>query len=97
VCLKTIEAKCLTHKLSSKMMEEQHNIALLDKEEDDDLDNITLGHLCGDLIEEVMDGDNDHISCDFQAVFKKNKSKSSFKKKKIAKIRMIRKNKNGSP
>jgi hypothetical protein len=95
VCLKTIEAKCLTHKLSSKMMEEQHNIALLDKEEDDDLDNITLGHLCGDLIEEVMDGDNDHISCDF--LFKKNKSKSSFKKKKIAKIRMIRKNKNGSP
>jgi hypothetical protein len=97
MCLKTLEAKCLPPKLSSKEMEEQHNIALLDSEEDDNLDNITLGHLCGDLMEEVMDEDSDHLSCDFQAVFKKNKSKSSSKKKKIAKIRMARKNKNGSP
>jgi hypothetical protein len=97
MCLKTLEAKRLPPKPSSKEMEEQHNIALLDNEEDDDLDNITLGHLCGDLMEEVMDEDSDHLSCDFQAVFKKNKSKSSSRNKKIAKIRMARKNKNGSP
>jgi hypothetical protein len=97
MCLKTLEAKRLPPKLSNKEMGEQHNIALLDNEEDDDLDNITLGHLCGDLMEEVMDEDSDHLSCDFQAVFKKNKSKSSSTKKKIAKIRMARKNKNGSP
>jgi hypothetical protein len=35
------------------------------------MENLTLGHLCGDLMEEVMDEDGDHITCDFQAVFKK--------------------------
>jgi hypothetical protein len=44
-----------------------------------------------------MDEDSDRLSCEFQAVFKKNKSKSSTKKKKIAKIIMVRKNKNDSP
>jgi hypothetical protein len=78
-------------------MEDDHRPAFLDNDEDDDLDNITLSHLCGDLMEEVMDEDSDHLSCEFQAVFKKNKSKSSSKKKKIAKIGMVRKNKNDSP
>jgi hypothetical protein len=96
-CLKTLEAKRLPPELPSKAMEKPHNIALLDDEEDDDLDNITLGHLCGNLMEEVLDEDSDHLSCDFQAVFKKNKSESSSKRKKIAKIRMARKNKIGSP
>jgi hypothetical protein len=96
-CLKSIEAKRLPPTLSSKEMGDQRSIAVLDNEEDDDLDNITLGHLCGDLMEEVMDEDSDHLSCDFQAVFKKNKSKSSSRKKKLAKIRMARRNRNGSP
>jgi hypothetical protein len=92
--LKTLEAKCLPPKLSSKVMEDDHRLAFLDN---DDLNNIILGHLCDDLTEEVMDEDSDHLSCEFQAVFKKNKSNSSTKKKKIAKIRMVRKNKNDSP
>jgi hypothetical protein len=96
-CLKSIEAKRLPPTLSSKEMGDHRSIAVLDNEEDDDLDNITLGHLCGDLMEEVMDEDSDHLSCDFQAVFKKNKSKSSSRKKKLAKIRMARRNRNGSP
>jgi hypothetical protein len=78
-------------------MEDNHRPTFLDNDEADDLDNITLGHLCDDLIEEMMDEDSDHLSCEFQAVFKKNKSKSSTKKKKIAKIIMVRKNKNDSP
>jgi hypothetical protein len=95
--LKTLEAKCLPPKLSSKVMEDDLRPAFLDNDEDDDLDSITLNHLCGDLMEEVMDEDSDHLSSEFQAVFKKNKSKSSTKKKKIAKIGMVRKNKNDSP
>jgi hypothetical protein len=45
-------------------------------------------------MEEVMDEDSDHLSCEFQAVFKKNKSKSFSKKMKITEIRMVRKNQN---
>jgi len=45
--------------------------------EGDELENLTLGHFCGDLMEEIMDDDRDHLSCDFQDVFKKNKGTSS--------------------
>jgi hypothetical protein len=78
-------------------MENPRHIASLDDEEDEDLDNTTLGHLCGNLMEEVLDEDSDHLSCDLQAVFKKNKLQSSSKRKKISKIRMARKNKSVSP
>jgi hypothetical protein len=40
-----------------------------------------------------MDEDNDHLSCEFKVFFKKNKSHSSFRRKKHHKIRMIKKHK----
>lgn len=43
-----------------------------------------------------MDDDSGHLSCDFQTVFKKNKSKSSSRKKDNANIRIIKKHKNGA-
>jgi hypothetical protein len=66
-----------------------------DEEENYDFENHTLGHLCGELVEEVMDEDNDHLSCDFHTVFKKNKSENSSRKKGNAKIRVIKKHKGG--
>jgi hypothetical protein len=95
--LRSLEAKRLTSVSPSKAMENPRHIALLDDEEDEDLDNTTLGHLCGNLMDEVLDEDSDHLSCDFQVVFKKNKLQSSSKRKKISKIKMARKNKSVSP
>lgn len=39
----------------------------------DELENLTLGHFCGDLMEEIMDDDMDHLSCVFQDILKKTK------------------------
>ncbi|ONM26333.1 hypothetical protein ZEAMMB73_Zm00001d007212 [Zea mays] len=55
--------------------------------------NLTLGHLCGDFVEEVMDEDSDHLSCDFHTVFKKNKSKGSSRSKGSTKIKFVKKHK----
>lgn len=35
-------------------------------EGEEELDNLVLGHLCGDLVEEVMDEEKDHLSCGVQ-------------------------------
>nr|ABA95978.2 retrotransposon protein, putative, unclassified [Oryza sativa Japonica Group] len=35
-------------------------------EGEEELDNLVLGHLCGDLVEEVMDEEKDHLSCGAQ-------------------------------
>jgi hypothetical protein len=59
------------------------------EDEDYEFENLTLGHLCGDFMEEVMDEDSDHLSCDFQTVFKKNK----LRKKGKAKVRIVKKHK----
>jgi hypothetical protein len=56
-------------------------------------DNLALGHLCGDFVEEVMDEDSDHLSCDFHTVFKKNKSKGSSRSKGSTKIKFVKKHK----
>lgn len=56
-------------------------------------DNLALGHLCGDFVEEVMDEDSDHLSCDFHTVFKKNKSKGSSRSKGSIKIKLVKKHK----
>lgn len=94
--LRIIEQNRLSTKLSSKVVEnEVSESELLDNDDDNDLENLTLCHLCGDLMEEVMDYDSDHLSCDFQAIYKKNKSRASFRKKKEAKIRIVNKCKNG--
>lgn len=61
------------------------------KEEDLDIENLALGHLCGDLMEEVMDEDSDRLSCDFQTVFRKNKSR----KKNNPNIRVVKKHNKG--
>lgn len=58
-------------------------------EEEEELDNLVLGHLCGGLVEEVMDGENGHLSCDFnnlpiKGIGKKIESMSKRKKVKIA-------------
>lgn len=50
------------------------------------MENLTLGHLCGDLMEEVMDEDGDHISCDFQAVFKKINLERPQRRRKMLKL-----------
>lgn len=59
-----------------------------DEEVNFDFENLTLGHLGGDLMEEVMDEDDDHLSSDFKTVFKKNKSRG---KNKSAKLKVVRK------
>lgn len=63
-----------------------------DEEENFEFENLTLGHLCGDLMEEVMDEEDDQLSCDFQTVFKKNKARGKNKK---AKFKVVRKNNKG--
>uniref|UniRef100_A0A0E0B0T5 Uncharacterized protein n=1 Tax=Oryza glumipatula TaxID=40148 RepID=A0A0E0B0T5_9ORYZ len=52
-------------------------------EEEDDLNNLVLGHLCGDLMDEVMDEETSHLSCDSKKVLKAYKSKSRSKKRGI--------------
>lgn len=66
---------------------------LLSEEEDNEIENITLGHLCRDLMDEVMDDDNDHLSCEFRTVFKKNKSLSSTRSNRRQKVRVIKNHK----
>ncbi|ONM27490.1 hypothetical protein ZEAMMB73_Zm00001d007744 [Zea mays] len=56
-------------------------------------ENLALGHLGGDFLEEVMDEDNDHLSCDFHTAFKKNKSKGSSRSKGSTKIKFVKKHK----
>lgn len=65
----------------------------LESEEDEMVDNLVLGHLCGGLVDEVMDEEPDHLSCDLKKGFKVYKSKSSFKRNKGQKVKVILKNK----
>jgi hypothetical protein len=65
-------------------------------EEDNEFENLTLSHLSGDLMEEVMDDDSDHLSCDCCLQENKNKSRAVSYKKKSAKIRIVKKYRNGS-
>ena len=60
-------------------------------EGDVEAENVTLGHLCGDLMEEIMDDEYDHLSCDFKTIFKKNKSLSLTRAKRMPKVRVIKK------
>lgn len=66
---------------------------LANTEEDYDWENPMLSHLCGDLMEETFDKDSHHLSCEFDTVFKKNKSRSSTRNKKSAKIKVLKKHK----
>ena len=43
----------------------------LEEDDDDEIGNVTLSHLCGDLLEEIADDDSDYLSCDFRTVVKK--------------------------
>lgn len=45
--------------------------------------NIALGHLCGDLMEEVLDDNSDNLSCDFETFLKKNKAKGKQKRPRL--------------
>lgn len=65
----------------------------LESEEDEMVDNLVLGHLCGGLVDEVMDEEPDHLSCDLKKGFKVYKSKSSLKRNKGQKVKVILKNK----
>jgi len=60
--------------LSSIVSIYQTQILIFLVDEGDELKNLTLGHFCGDLMEETMDDDGDHLSCDFQDVLKKSYS-----------------------
>lgn len=92
--LKMVEWDRLTACDSSKEIEDDSEIDILDCDEDNKLDQLTLSHLCGDLMEEVMDVDNGHLSCDFKTVYKKIKSKSSNRKKNNnPKVRAVNKHK----
>lgn len=66
------------------------DVVCVESDEDNGINNVTIGHLCGDFMEDIMDDDNDHLSCDFKIVFQKNKSMSTFNKKKIKIVRKIR-------
>ena len=88
--LKTVERNRLSAFCPRIVEEHDSDAVFLESDEDDDVNNLTLGHLCGDLMEEVMDDDSDHLSCEFETVFKKNKSMSSFNKKN-KKIGIVRK------
>lgn len=53
--------------------------------------NITLHNLCGNLVEEVFDDDSYHLSCDFQAVSKKNKAIALSYGKNKCKVNFVKK------
>ena len=44
--------------------------------EEEDLDDTNVGYLCGEMLEDFVDDNSDHLSCNFKTVFKKNKSPS---------------------
>lgn len=89
--LKLVENDGLSRRPASTTLVSQlvSDLENIEEEEDLDFENLAPGHLCGDLMEEVMDEDNDHLSCEFQIVFKKNKATNKKNRAKI--IRVVRK------
>lgn len=73
------------------------NSNFLEDDNDSDLENGTLGRICGDLLDEFKNLDSDHLSCYFKAVFKKNKASSMTRSKKKPKVRVIKKHRSVSP
>uniref|UniRef100_A0A0E0BG32 DUF4283 domain-containing protein n=1 Tax=Oryza glumipatula TaxID=40148 RepID=A0A0E0BG32_9ORYZ len=71
-------------------IKENNNDELSDLEEDE-MHNVALGHLCGDLTDEVMDDAENHLSCDMHngiRVYKRKKYHNKLKKQgvRIAKL-----------
>ena len=67
--LKEVEMARITTEPSS--MEDFSKSVLLNDEDEEEAENVTFGHLYGDLMEEIMDDEYDHLSCDFRTIFKK--------------------------
>ena len=70
---------------------------LLEDEDDFDLENGTLGRICGDLLDEFENLDSDHLSCEFKSVFKKNKASSLTRSKNKPNVRIVKRLKTISP
>jgi hypothetical protein len=64
-----------------------------DEEENNEIEYITLGHLCSGIIEEQVDEDADHIRGDWHTV---SKRKGSSRKKKTNFRSSVKSNKQGS-
>uniref|UniRef100_A0A0E0QP49 Uncharacterized protein n=1 Tax=Oryza rufipogon TaxID=4529 RepID=A0A0E0QP49_ORYRU len=79
--------KTEVERINSSLSLVRDNLDKLDdgdsSEEEDDLNYLVLGHLCGDLMDEVMDEETSHLSCDSKTVLKAYKSKSRSKKRRI--------------
>lgn len=79
--------KTEVERINSSLSLVRDNLDKLDdgdsSEEEDDLNNLVLGHLCGDMMDEVMDEETSHLSCDSKKVLKAYKSKSRSKKRGI--------------
>ncbi|CAN6169805.1 unnamed protein product [Urochloa humidicola] len=77
---------------ANQQSKEQHTETLdeSDGEENNEIEYITLGHLCSGILEENVGKDDDHIGGDWQKVSKK-KSSSSRKKLNIPAIAQIKK------
>ena len=86
--LKEVEMARITTEPSSM---EDFSKSVLSNDEDEEAENVTFGHLYGDLMEEIMDDEYDHLSCDFKTIFKKNKSLSLTRAKRMPKVRVIKK------
>lgn len=69
------------------------NSEILSDEEDNEFENITLGHLGSNLLEEILEDDNDHLSCDFRTIFKRNKALSLTISNRKPKVRVLKKHK----
>ena len=67
------------------------NLIFFNVFEEEDLDDTNVGYLCGEMLEDFVDDNSDHLSCDFKTVFKKNKSPSMSRPKRKPKVRVVKK------
>ena len=73
---------------------EGEDISTIDSESQDDfLPPSSLSHLCGSITDEVFDGEDCQLNCDFKAVYKKNKRNrccNVFSKQNKSKVRIVK-------
>lgn len=81
--------------LSNCLCNEVNNKGFSSKGEEE-LDNLVLGHLCGDLVEEVMDEEKDHLSCGVQKFSNKSNRKNAEIRRGKRKVRVAIRKKRAS-
>ena len=57
-----------------------------DTDSEDGFCNLSFGHICIEMMEEVMDNNDNQVSSDFQVIPKKKKSSTQKKKKHIKRV-----------